>query len=281
MHNLKVNLYKILKLSRPRFWFYIAGTFFVGFAYGMNSVYDLDLHFLILFLYFLIPANLLVYSVNDLVDEEVDGVNSKKDEKEIRVDNSNRILVKQAFWVSLFLNLLIMGFLRDEISVILFIVFLFFGIFYSAPPFRFKTKVFLDFFSNAFYIIPGIIGFYEASLTLPNIVYVIAGILWAFAMHLFSAVVDIEADRKANIVTSATFLGKNKSLLLCFAFWIISWFLVWYKGIFEIFIYLYLIYPLLPIYVFLNRKTDLEKIYWFYPYINLVLGFLLFILAIS
>ena len=280
MHNLKINFYKILKLSRPRFWFYIAGTFFVGFAYGINSIYDLDLHFLILFLYFLIPANLLVYSINDLVDEEVDSVNSKKDEKEIRVDNSNRILVKKAFYISLFLSLLIMGFLRDEVSVILFIIFLFFGIFYSVPPFRFKTKVFLDFFSNAFYIIPGIIGFYEASAGLPNIAYIISGVLWAFAMHLFSAVVDIEADRKANITTSATYLGKNKSLLLCLLFWGLAWMLVWYKGVFDAFIYLYLLYPLLPVYMLINKKADLEKLYWFYPYINLILGFLLFILAI-
>ncbi len=276
----KENFYKVLKLSRPRFWFYIAGTFFVGFSYGIDSLNDFNFRFLILFLYFLIPANLLVYSINDLVDEEVDSVNTKKEDKEIRVDNSNRSLVAKSFYISLFLSFIVMCFLRDEISAILFIIFLFFGIFYSAPPFRFKTKVFFDFFSNAFYIIPGIIGFYEISATLPNIVYVVAGSLWAFAMHLFSAVVDIDADRKAGITTSATFLGKNKSLLLCLLFWGLAWILVWYKGIFSLFIYLYLIYPLLPIYLLINKKVDLEKLYWFYPIINIVLGFLLFILAI-
>jgi 4-hydroxybenzoate polyprenyltransferase len=236
---------------------------------------------LILFLYFLLPANLLIYSINDIADEYVDSVNIKKQDKELRVDNSNKVLVNYAFYISLFISFLILILLKDEISVILFLIFLFLGIFYSLPPLRFKTKVLLDFISNGFYIIPGIVGFYEASSKFPQIEFIYASLAWAFAMHLFSAVVDIDADRKANIVTSATFLGRNKSLLLCFAFWILAWILVFNTKIFGNFIYLYLIYPILPIYMILDKKVNLEKVYWIYPLINLILGFIIFLIVIN
>ena len=51
MQNFKAIFYQILKLSRPRFWFYVAGTFFVGFVFGIENIYKLDFNFLILFLY--------------------------------------------------------------------------------------------------------------------------------------------------------------------------------------------------------------------------------------
>ena len=38
-------------------------------------------------------------------------------------------------------------------------------------------------------------------------------------MHLFSAIPDIECDRAAGITTTAVFLGRKRSLLLCLAFW--------------------------------------------------------------
>ena len=39
--------------------------------------------------------------------------------------------------------------------------------------------------------------------------------LWATAMHAYSAVPDIDADTKAGVPTIATFLGKKTTLLLC------------------------------------------------------------------
>lgn len=280
MYFSKINLYQILKLSRPRFWSYIVGPFLVGSAFGVENLYNLDFRFLVLLLYFLIPANLLIYSINDISDRFIDALNSKKDEKELRVDEKNKELVTKVFYISLFISFLTFVFLKDEISRILFLIFIFLSVFYSLPPLRFKTKVFLDFISNALYILPGIIGFYEASSRLPNSLFVLVGLLWAFAMHLFSAVVDIKADREAHITTSATFLGFYKSLILCFVFWFLAFYLTLHTGILGNFIYLYLIYPILPIYVLINHKVDLEKVYWLYPFINITLGFILFLIAI-
>lgn len=277
----KENFYQTLKLSRPRFWSYIVGPFLVGFAFGVDSLNDFNLRFLILFLYFLIPANLLIYSINDISDRFIDILNSKKDEKELRVDDKNKELVTKVFYISLFISFLAFVFLKDEISRILFLIFIFLSVFYSLPPLRFKTKVFLDFMSNALYIMPAIIGFYEASSHLPSSLFVVVGLLWAFAMHLFSAVVDIKADREAHITTSATFVGFNKSLVLCFIFWGLAFYLTLHTGILGHLIYLYLIYPILPMYVLIDKKVDLEKVYWLYPFINIILGFILFLVAIN
>ncbi len=278
MLTLKQKFQQILKLSRPRFWFYTAGTFLVGFSFGFNDLSNLDSNFFLWFLYFLIPANLLIYSVNDLSDEEVDVLNAKKDEKEIRVNNTNRNLVKYSFYVSLLISLLMFFLLKDFISLFLFSLFLFLGIFYSLKPLRFKTKIFLDFISNGFYVIPGFLGFYLFSNSLPETIFIIASILWAFSMHLFSAIVDIDSDKKANIQTTATYLGFNKSLVLCFVFWFIAWLLVYSKNILGFFVFIYLIYPLLPVIIIFSKNKDIEKIYWYYPFINVVLGFVLFLL---
>lgn len=270
---------QILKLSRPRFWFYLAGPFFVGFTFGAQSLLDFDLNFFLLLFYFLIPANILVYSINDLADEKIDILNAKKENKEIRVNDSNKKLVKFSFYLSLVFTILIFFIFKNPISNILFVIFIFLSVFYSLPPLRFKTKIFLDFVSNILYIIPGILGFYYITSSLPESVFIIASMFWAFAMHLFSAVVDIEADRKANIQTSAVYLGLQKSLLLCFVFWFISWFLIWDVGVFNGFVYIFLIYPLLPIYVLFQKNINLELVYWWYPVINIILGFTLFLLA--
>lgn len=274
-------LFQILKLSRPRFWFYTAGTFLVGFVFGAKNLGDFDINFFLWFLYFLIPANLLIYSMNDLADEKIDTANAKKDGKEIKVDNSNRFLVKYAFYFSLIISIVALFYAMqiNLLSLILISLFLFLSIFYSLPPLRFKTMVFLDFISNGFYVLPGIFGFYLIGQEIPNIFIIFSALFWAFAMHLFSAVVDIEPDKKANIQTSATFLGRKFSLLFCFLFWFVAWVWIYQTTILNDLIYLYLIYPILPLVFLFKKEINLEKAYWFYPFINMILGFLLFLQA--
>ena len=274
-------LYQIFKLSRPRFWLYTAGTFLVGFTFGINSLDSFDLEFFLWFFYFLIPANLLIYGINDLADEKIDILNAKKEGKEIIVNNSNRNIVKYSFYVSLIISIISLFFVKDFTSFVVLSLFIFLGIFYSLPPLRFKTKVFLDFISNGFYVLPAVFGFYLISQNLPTFVFIFPSFLWAFSMHLFSAVVDIEADRKAKIQTSATFLGFRKSLIFCSTFWFLAWFLILKNNFLGDFVYLYLIYPLLPLLIIFKPKVDLEKIYWFYPFINMILGFLLFLQALQ
>jgi len=275
MNTFNLKIKQLFKLSRPRFWFYLAGPFMVGFVAGVDSLQSFDYIFFLLLFYFLIPANIMLYGVNDIADESVDVLNSKKEGKEMRVDEKNRKFVK--FWVvfSLVISLTIFFFISKG-NYLLMILFLFLSVFYSLPPLRFKAIPFLDFLSNALYILPGIIAFYEVTKTLPHVFFVLASVAWAGAMHLFSAILDIEPDKKAGIMTTAVFLGLEKSLWLCFAIWSFAWMLMFETGFLGNLIYLFLIYPLLPFYILNNKKIDLGRIYWWYPYINTILGFILF-----
>jgi len=275
MNDIRIQFNQLLKLSRPRFWFYLAGPFMVGFVSGADSLTDFGLVFFILLFYFLFIANVMLYGVNDLADESIDILNVKKEEKELRVNSKNRNFIKFIVIISLLLSFFVFLLISKE-SYLLFVLFLFLSVFYSLPPFRFKTVPFLDFLSNTLYVIPGFIAFYEVTLVYPDWIFVISSVLWAGAMHLFSAILDIQPDKEAGISTTAVYLGLKKSLLLCLTLWLSAWFLLFYSGFLGHLIYIFLVYPILPLYVLLKKKVDLEKIYWLYPYINTILGFILF-----
>lgn len=271
-----VYILKALKISRPRFWFYLAGPFLIGFTSSAQSVGDfLTAKFWLLLFYFLLPANFMLYGINDLYDTETDALNVKKNSLENKALGLERKITKIVVGISFVFAVLPFLLLNDK-SLILFLLFLFLSIFYSLPPLRFKARPFFDFISNILYILPGLIIFYDETGIFPSYLVVLSASFWVFAMHLFSAIPDIEPDFKSGVKTSAVYFGKKRSLLLCFVFWLISFFLA--LPILKFFGLLFVVYPLIPLYVLLklNNNVDLFKIYWLYPYINLILGFLLF-----
>ncbi len=76
----------LLKVSRPRFWIYIFGPYIVGLAAAASYAGELNNGGSMIFgLYFLLPANLLVYGINDIFDYETDKLNAKKSEYEVLV----------------------------------------------------------------------------------------------------------------------------------------------------------------------------------------------------
>lgn len=151
---------------------------------------------------------------------------------------------------------------------------------YSAEPLRFKALPVVDSASNILYIIPGIFGYYLFANSLPPISYLLAGFAHIFAMHLFSAIPDIQYDKDANIRTTAVVLQKTTSLLVCFAFWSIVSVLVIVLSGFHPLSFLVLIYPILPLTVLLKKSLQIEKVYWLLPYINTSLGGFLFVMLV-
>lgn len=262
---------KILLISRPRFWIYELGTFFIGYllaAKNMTDFYNLD--FILFFIYFTFPANLLIYGINDIFDYGTDKLNPKKLEYEVLLQPKYH---KKIFYLIIFFNipfLIYSVFRLNTLQIFLFSLFLFFAIFYSAKPIRAKTKPFIDsFFSAGHYVFTGIFSYY---LIYPNkpfpIWIIIFGFLWAIAMHAYSAVPDIEADQKANINTIATFLGDKKTIYFCLLLYSIA-FVILSK---FSFIYLVGAIPYLFLMILslknLNNKEKIFKIYKIFPYIN-------------
>jgi lycopene elongase/hydratase (dihydrobisanhydrobacterioruberin-forming) len=211
-----------MQLSRPRFWFYLFGPFIVGVAAAYNQL-DFALFntltIVIAGIFFLFPANLLIYGVNDLFDYETDKHNPKKKDYETLIAPDSRkffIKVLGAIVVP-FVALLSYLFVANDIYVGVWALvgFIFFGVGYSAPPIRAKTKPFLDSFFNILYVFPGLIGYAIMTNAWPPLQIVIAATAWVMAMHAFSAVPDIASDKKAKISTIATALGKNSTIILC------------------------------------------------------------------
>mgnify|MGYP000355428364 CR=1 FL=1 len=265
----------ILKLSRPRFWLYLAGPYLLGytFAYEHSQTFITPL-FLYSFFFFLIPANIFLYGVNDVNDMETDIMNPKKKSKEQTTHQQNLKTYQWCILISL-LCAFPLFLLQNSTTNFFTVFFLALSYYYSAPPLRFKKRPFIDSISNILYAIPAFIGFMQIQSHFPNFYDVITIWLWTTAMHLYSAIPDIEYDKKAGIQTTAVYMGKKNSLWLCF----ILWFCMAVLGIFiSPFFILAFVYPLGILLVITNIISPM-KMYWLFPYITTLLGFLLYLYA--
>lgn len=257
----------LIKLSRPRFWFYLAGPIIVAVAYAASDPGELiTVETVTLLLYFLGPANVYLYGINDLFDADIDTTNPKKEQREVRYTGEGYVplivlasggllfglfpLVPAAAWPWLLLYLL----LATE---------------YSAPPFRFKTSPGFDSVSNGLYILPGAAAYVTVAGSQPPLVAVGGAWLWAMAMHTFSAIPDIDPDRRAGIETTATTLGARTTFLYCILVWGLAALL--FAG-YDIKAGLVLsIYPILAG-VIMYSQIPVDDAYWWYPYINTAVG---------
>lgn len=269
-------VYLAYRISRPRFWLYLAGPYIVGYAAGISKQSQfLSVPFILQLLYFLFPANVLLYGINDLFDSDTDAKNTKKGTKEHRLKPSDIKILKIIIGITYTLSFAMLVLQKNIIDSSLFTLFLVLSIIYSTPPIRLKAKPFLDFSSNILYALPGFLAYHQITNTVPPLTIIIAAFCWTGAMHLFSAIPDILVDKKAGIMTTAVYLGQKKSLILCSVLWGITVALILSK-LFP-WSLLALLYPLIPLLV-LTKKINLTNIYWKFPYITAALGMLLFLI---
>ena len=257
----------LLVLSRPRFWLYLAGPVLVGAAYAADAVGDLFAPApIVLFGYFLLPANVFLYGINDVYDREIDAANPKKDDREARYRGQGYVPAVVGLCAALpvlFLPVL------STAAIPWLIAFLVLGAAYSAPPARFKTTPFVDSVSNGLYITPGAAAYATVAGTQPPILAVVGGWLWAMGMHTFSAVPDIEPDRETGIRTTATVLGKRHTYVYCGVCWLAS---AAAFGALDVRLgALMLVYPSLVVAI-ATASVAVDRAYWWFPAINTVVG---------
>ena len=254
-------------LSRPRFWFYLAGPVVVGVAVAADSVGELGTPLtVVLFAYFLLPANVLLYGINDMFDVEVDAENPKKTDKETRWqgDRAVAMAVVGCGLVGVGLTAALPSLAWPWLGG-----FLFFAVGYSTPPLRFKTTPFLDSVSNGLYILPGIAAYAMVAGTQPPIFAVVGGWLWTMGMHTFSAIPDIEPDRAAAIKTTATVLGERLTYGYVAACWVVA--AVAFGLVDRRLGVLIGIYPVFVAWV-ATSSVQVDKAYWWFPALNTAVG---------
>lgn len=263
-----MRLSRVLRISRPRFWIYELGPYMIGVLGALLTIknyvcwpdelctyrwstsdifYENIVWILLYWFYFLIPANIWIYGINDIYDYETDKLNPKKVEwYEALVEPKEQkslwkwiLRTTIPFIIGVFLSRKIdygSSFHVDDVIMffafiffyfISFLAFLFFSWQYSAKPIRAKARPWLDsFFSAWHYIATAIFGYLLVNPTWQlNWYYIIAGMARAMAMHAFSAVPDIQADEDAKLATIATWLRWKATIRVCFGLYLLASFL--------------------------------------------------------
>ena len=200
-------------------------------------------------LFFMYPANLFFYGLNDLSDRETDSYNSRKDHDPDYVQALEHPgLIHGLIWFVCLPLIGVMALLNQDILVHLFL-FLVFGMSYSVAPIRLKARPFFDSLSTVHYLIPAYVGatIVSGELLFPAGVYLIIGWLTAVALHAFYATLDIRPDNAAGIGTIAVFLGQSTTLLVSsiallmaasFSFVVIPWYVsLWGLALWGLYVY--------------------------------------------
>ena len=277
-------LYNFLPTSRPRFWIYILGPFLIGIIAAfftidsVSTIWDaLTWSHLWLLIYFTFPANLLIYGVNDIFDYETDKLNQKKQDYETAIAPEQQ----RALWISIIvLNtpFLLLSILPNPYSYLFLFIFCLSAVFYSAPPLRAKAKPVLDtVISGLIYISPGFVGYFISWGTEINWMILLAGLARSMAMHAYSAIPDIEADTQSGIQTVATLYGRKGTLIFCMVCYALA-ILLSFPAMGWGSVGLGVIYLVL---MALSFRSDVFRIYKYFPWVNTAIGFLLFLYVIA
>ena len=265
----------LLRLSRPRFWMYLAGPVVVGVTYGAigsgGSTALFSPTALLLFAYFLVPANVFLYGVNDAFDADVDERNPKKDEggREVRYRESG--VVKAVVAACGAVGLVLVFVVPPAAAGVLALYYVL-AVEYSAPPLRFKTTPLLDSVSNGLYVLPGVVAYTAVDGSLPPTFAIAGAWLWTMGMHTFSAIPDVEPDREAGIRTTATLLGESRTYAYCAGCWLAA---AVAFGLVDVRLGAPLaVYPVLTAAVALS-DVSVDRAYWWFPFVNTAVGALL------
>jgi 4-hydroxybenzoate polyprenyltransferase len=231
--------------------------------------------FWVWFLYFLFPANFLIYGINDFADQDTDALNFKKDQYETKYSfKSNKL-----FFISLGLfNLPFLIFLNSWLEFAVLCLFWLLSVFYSLEPIRAKSKPFIDSAFNFLYVISAIFGYIVLGGNWQDInwlLFIAAG-LWCMSMHTFSAIPDIQADQLAKLKTTAVVLGLKGAVIYCGILFSLS-------ALISGFLYSWIMFLFLVPYVVAliisyrkNSQIEVFKIYKYFPYYNGFVGFCIF-----
>ncbi|GAA0646692.1 prenyltransferase [Salarchaeum japonicum] len=257
----------LLTLSRPRFWLYLAGPVLVGATYAAAELSDLTAPVVLaLAAYFLVPANVFLYGVNDIFDRDVDEHNPKKEARETRYRGSRDVLVAVAASGVLGLGTFAV---TPAVAWPWLAGFFALAVAYSAPPVRFKTTPLLDSASNGLYVLPGAAAYAALTGHHPPLLAVLGGWLWTMGMHTFSAIPDIQPDREAGIQTTATWLGEPRTYAYCVAVWALA------AAAFALLdprlLAVFAVYPVFCAWV-ARSAVPVERAYWWFPYLNGLAG---------
>jgi 4-hydroxybenzoate polyprenyltransferase len=202
-----------LKVSRPGLWFATIWLYLLP-----TSQMDIwqSLPFWLGFLYITFPLNFLVYGWNDMVDQQTDALNPRKDSFWFGARGNSSQL--KTLWKVIFLvQLLTMPYfiwLCGWRMLLLFAGLLFVNWIYNLPENGLRSRPPLELLCQIGYLL--VVPFSMLVNHTPVLPILTFCYLFLFAVqsHLMGEVMDIEPDRQAGRKTTATALGMKKTKLI-------------------------------------------------------------------
>ncbi len=286
-----MNLSRVIRISRPRFWIYELWPYMIGILAALLAWYgpeaDVDVVVLgIMAFYFLIPANIWIYGINDIYDYETDKLNPKKLEwyEALVTPDEQKSLWKWIMYTTIPFVLMIIAYSLPfhllPFALISLFWFLFFSWQYSAYPIRAKAKPIIDMiFSAGHYVMTAVFAWtLIAPISEINRRYVTAGMCWCMAMHLYSAIPDIQADAEAWLSTTAMLTWERGGLVLCMILYALAAALSFgWIGIISLI--LWTVYLIMMIWTWV-RIQDISQIYRYFPWVNMISGMCIFLVLL-
>jgi len=227
------SLKQLLITSRPIGWLLFSGCFLAGYLYGGGVLNPL---IILNFLAFTFPACLLVFGLNDLADYQKDKLNTRKQNWLTGgvLDQKYHSLTIAGIITS-GLVLLIFPLIAGNLEMLIWVTLLILLAFaYSFKPFRFKSKPFLELFSNLagtwLVVMVGLsynLNFAGITARLSAIFLPISSLVLGIATLSYLA--DFEADKLAHEQNTIQFLGQKKSIIFSLICFTISSFLISYQ----------------------------------------------------
>lgn len=200
-----------LKVSRPDLWFATIWLYLLPTSQMIEVTSRWEFWYGLFYVCF--PLNLMVYGWNDAVDYETDALNPRKDSfwfgargtKEQLKNIWKPILIVQLLFIPVLL------WIGGWSMLLILLAFTLVNWLYNLPERGLRSMPPLELLCQVGYllVVPLSIMMNETG-ALPWQTYVYL-ILFAIQSHIMGEVMDIEPDRKAGKVTTATILGHQKT----------------------------------------------------------------------
>ncbi len=218
-----LRIYDFFFLLRPVLFVPLWAPMFLGYAAGAEvPSFGIQLLPGKLFWINLLSYTLLmgaIYVVNQIYDRESDLVNNKLFLIPYGIIETRWAWIYSGILVVLSFIIAIV-FSTSDFVIILFLSGLL-GAMYSIPPFQLKGKPFLDALANGigYGILAYLAGWASATPVIPlALLYSLPLFFFVIAVFLNTTVPDIEGDKKANLKTSAVYMGKKNTTIVASVF---------------------------------------------------------------
>lgn len=267
-NGLRDRAWHLFQMSRPIWWIHTILPIAFAILYAADSVSEILSPVALWFLaYFSLPGNLYGYGMNDAFDVDTDHVNPRKLDDEMpsvvyKHDTINTAIIA----VSGLLMGSVLLVTTDPLVLSLLAVMWLSAILYNVPPIRLKSTPFLDAFVTSTLLIPPIAVYAAIDGSLPPLPLVAGAWVWGMGYHILGAIEDLEPDSEAGLLTTATFLGRERTVTFFLALWVLSPLLIALVSIPAA--ALMSVFTVGLVYTLLSER-ELEDLYLAMPFINL------------